>query len=79
MDDFPPFAPKHDRYGAIEITRGCIYACSFCQTPFLNKARFRHRSPDNVAHYARLLREAGHRDVRFISPTSLSYGSADER
>ncbi len=79
LDDFPPFAPKHDRYGAIEITRGCIYACSFCQTPFLNKARFRHRSPDNVAHYARLLREAGHRDVRFISPTSLSYGSADER
>ena len=78
LDDFAPFAPKHDKFGAIEITRGCIYACSFCQTPFLNKARFRHRSPDNVAHYARLLREAGHRDVRFISPTSLSYGSPDE-
>jgi B12-binding domain/radical SAM domain protein len=78
LDDFPPFAPGHNRFGAIEITRGCIYACSFCQTPFLNKARFRHRSPANVAHYAGLLRTAGHRDLRFVSPTSLSYGSPDE-
>ena len=28
----------------IEITRGCVYACSFCQTPYMFKARFRHRS-----------------------------------
>lgn len=78
LDDFPPFAARHHKFGAVEITRGCIYACRFCQTPYVNKARFRHRSVEDVARWVRVLREAGKRDVRFISPTSLSYGSADE-
>lgn len=79
LDDFPAFSARRRLWGAIEITRGCIYACKFCQTPFLNKARFRHRSPANVAEHAGRIRAAGMRDVRFISPTSLSYGSPDER
>ena len=78
LDAHPPFAARHGRYGPIELTRGCIYACRFCQTPFMNKARFRHRSVENVAHWARVMREAGKRDVRFITPTSMSYGSSDE-
>jgi len=78
LDDFPPFAVRHSKYGAIEITRGCIYACRFCQTPFMSKARFRHRSVANVAHWARELRRAGKRDLRFITPTSMSYGTGDE-
>jgi B12-binding domain/radical SAM domain protein len=78
LDTFPPFAAGHEKYGAIEITRGCIYACRFCQTPFMSKARFRHRSVRNVAEWARVLRQSGRRDIRFITPTSLSYGSADE-
>ncbi len=78
LDTYPPFAAKHSKFGAIEITRGCIYACRFCQTPFMSKARFRHRSVENIAHWTRVLREAGKRDVRFITPTSMSYGSSDE-
>lgn len=78
LDTFPPFAAGQAKFGAVEITRGCIYACRFCQTPFLNKARFRHRSVRNVAEWARVLRASGRRDIRFITPTSLSYGSADE-
>ena len=78
LDAHPPFAAKNERFGAIEITRGCIYACRFCQTPFLNKARFRHRSVENIAHWARVLRAAGKRDIRFITPTSMSYGTQDE-
>ena len=27
LDDFPGFALKWDRFNALEITRGCIYAC----------------------------------------------------
>ncbi|MBI5362314.1 MAG: TIGR04013 family B12-binding domain/radical SAM domain-containing protein [Planctomycetes bacterium] len=79
LDEFPAFSARRRMWGAIEITRGCVYACKFCQTPFLNKARFRHRSPANVAHHAGQIRAAGMRDVRFVSPTSLSYGSPDER
>lgn len=78
LDEWPPFNLRHEKFGAIEITRGCIYACRFCQTPFINKARFRHRSVENVAKWARALRASGRRDLRFISPTSLSYGSPDE-
>jgi B12-binding domain/radical SAM domain protein len=33
---------------------------------------------ENIAHWTRVLREAGKRDVRFITPTSMSYGTQDE-
>lgn len=75
---FPAFAVQRGRYNPIEITRGCIYGCTFCQTPYLFKARFRHRPVDDVAHHAGLLVDSGRRDVRFITPTALSYGSQDE-
>ena len=79
LDDFPPFASAHRRIGAIEITRGCIYACRFCQTPFISKARFRHRSVQGVRDAVDAIRRSGiRRDARFISPTALSYGSPDE-
>lgn len=76
LDDHPPFNARHFMWNAIEVTRGCVYACSFCQTPYMFKARFRHRSVENVrGHVARM---AGHgaRFVRFLTPTSLSYGSS---
>lgn len=78
LDQFPPFAPRHEYFGPIELTRGCIYACRFCQTPYFSKARFRHRSVENVVHWVSTMRDAGKRDLRFVSPTSLSYGSQDE-
>ncbi|MBL8748689.1 MAG: TIGR04013 family B12-binding domain/radical SAM domain-containing protein [Planctomycetes bacterium] len=75
LDDFPPFAPTHARFGPIEITRGCIYACRFCQTPYFAGAAFRHRSVDNVRQWVRWLVGRGFRDFRFLSPTSMSYGT----
>lgn len=75
LDDFPPFGPAHDRFGPIEITRGCIYACRFCQTPYFAGAAFRHRSIASVRHWVRHLVGRGFRDFRFLSPTSLSYGT----
>lgn len=78
LDHWPAGAPGAFRFGPIEITRGCIYACRFCQTPFFGKARFRHRSVANVRAYTALMRAAGVRDYRFITPTALSYGSPDE-
>ena len=75
LDAFPPVAPAHARYGPIEITRGCVYACRFCQTPFFAGATFRHRSVASVRHWARFLVGRGFRDFRFLTPTSLSYGA----
>jgi B12-binding domain/radical SAM domain protein len=78
LDRYRAFPLTYRRFNPIEITRGCVYACRFCQTPFMFSARFRHRPVDNVRWHVRRMREAGKRDVRFITPTSLSYGSADE-
>jgi B12-binding domain/radical SAM domain protein len=78
LNDFPPCASRYRKFGPVEITRGCVYACKFCQTPFVNKARFRHRSIENIAHYVRIMAANGLRDYRFLTPTSLSYGSQDE-
>jgi B12-binding domain/radical SAM domain protein len=78
LDAFPPYAPRARRVGPIEITRGCVWACRFCQTPFLFRARFRHRSIDGVRRAIRFQREVRELDVRFITPSALSYGSPDE-
>lgn len=77
LDTFPPFNARFRKWNALEITRGCVYACSFCQTPYMFKARFRHRSIADVRHHIDRLREHGSRFVRFLSPTSLSYGAPD--
>lgn len=78
LGTFRAFPLTYKRMNPIEITRGCVYACRFCQTPFMFSARFRHRSVENVRWHVDRMREAGKRDVRFITPTSLSYGSQDE-
>lgn len=76
LDAFPPFNARHRKWNAVEITRGCVYACSFCQTPFMFKARFRHRSVANVRAHVEAMARGGARFVRFLTPTSLSYGSS---
>ena len=78
LDHYPAFPHTRNMTSPIEITRGCIYACRFCQTPFMFSARFRHRSVASVRDQVRVMRGRGLRDVRFITPTSLSYGSPDE-
>ncbi len=78
LDDWPPYFLRLRRFNPFEITRGCIYACKFCQTPFLFKARFRHRSVANVAAYAARMRALGLKSIRFTTPTSFSYGSQDD-
>ncbi|GAA0460158.1 B12-binding domain-containing radical SAM protein [Actinoplanes capillaceus] len=75
LDDFPGFALKWDKFNALEITRGCVFSCRFCQTPFMFSAKFRHRSVENVRWHVDQMRARGLRDVRFITPTALSYGS----
>lgn len=69
-------AARQGRFNPIELTRGCVYACRFCQTPFLFGARFRHRSVENVCHYVGVMKQHGLFDVRFTTPSALSYGAA---
>lgn len=77
LDACAPFNARFRKSNALEITRGCVYACSFCQTPYMFKARFRHRSVGNVREHIETMRAMGSTFVRFLTPTSLSYGSPD--
>ena len=79
LDDHPPFAPGHHRFGPIEITRGCPFACRFCQTSFLFGGLPRHRSPEVVAKWAGIAQAHGIPFMRFVAPNALSYGSSDGR
>lgn len=75
LDDWPPFAARDGWFNPIEITRGCVFGCRFCQAPFAAKARFRHRSVESVCHSVRVLIDRGMKDIRFITPSALSYGA----
>ncbi len=77
LDKFPPFPVKYNKFGAIEITRGCPYLCSFCQTPFILGITPRHRSIDYICKYVKLMKSKNLTDIRFITPNAFSYGSKD--
>ena len=76
LDAVPAFSRRLGKALALEVTRGCVWACRFCQTPFLHRARFRHRSIESVRAFARFAVELGHRDLRFLTPSALSYGAS---
>ncbi len=78
LDRFPAFALKHRLFNPIEVTRGCPHACKYCQVSYAFGARYRHRSIDNIIHYAELMVSNGIRDLRFITPNALGYGAQNE-
>ena len=67
LDCYPPFGKI---LAPIEISRGCPWGCTYCQTPRLFGSQMRHRSIESITKYARR-----HKDIRFTSPNSLAYGS----
>jgi len=79
IDTFPSFSPNRGMFGPIEITRGCAFACSFCQTSHIFGVRLRHRSTGNIVRQTEALRSTGPKVVRLLSPNAFSYGSIDGR
>lgn len=80
LNAFPPFPLRRRRVvGPIEITRGCPFACAYCQTSQLLGVQPRHRSVETIARFAGVIRQRGLRDVRVVAPDAFSYGSPDGR
>jgi len=77
LNKYPPFAIKHNKFGPIEITRGCPFACYFCQTPNIFGTKVRHRSIERICEYVEIMKSKGLTDIRFITPNAFSYGSPD--
>ncbi len=67
LDAYPAFS---DVKGYVEISRGCPFACGYCQTPQIFGHCMRHRSIDEIAKYANRYGQA-----RFVSPNAFAYGS----
>ncbi len=79
IDGFFSFSPKRGMFGPIEITRGCPFACCFCQTSSIFGVQPRHRSIQQIVQQAAALRSRNRRVVRLLSPNAFSYGSMDGR
>jgi B12-binding domain/radical SAM domain protein len=75
VDDYPPFAERFSLFSSIEITRGCPWACKYCQTTFLFGGRVRHRSVENVVRWAEVSKRHDRPEIRFVTPDAFSYGS----
>ncbi|MFA4878414.1 MAG: TIGR04013 family B12-binding domain/radical SAM domain-containing protein [Methanoregula sp.] len=67
LDAYPAFS---EIKGYVEISRGCPFACGYCQTPQIFGHCMRHRSSDEAARYANRYGQA-----RFVSPNAFAYGS----
>jgi B12-binding domain/radical SAM domain protein len=79
LDDFAPFPLQRRKAGPIEITRGCPFACGYCQTSHLLGARPRHRGVAAVARWVEVMGSRGPADVRVVTPDAFAYGSPDGR
>lgn len=78
LDRYPALPERIPKLNSIEITRGCIYACRFCQTSYIFGASFRHRSVESITTSAQILVERGGHFLRMTTPSALSYGSPDK-
>ncbi len=77
LNKYPPFSVKNNKFGPIEITRGCPYLCYFCQTPYIFGTNIRHRNIEKICEYIEIMKKKGLTDIRFITPNAFSYGSFD--
>ncbi len=74
LDEYPPFPAERGLFNPIEVSRGCPYACKYCQVSYIFGVVMRHRSITSILSYCRLLISRGIKDLRFISPNILAYG-----
>ncbi len=77
LDSYPPVTIKYNHFGPIEITRGCVFGCYFCQTAYIFGKTLRHRSIKSIIKYVKYMAKIKLNDFRAISPNAFSYGSKD--
>lgn len=79
LDKFPPISTYFNRYGPIEITRGCPYNCYFCQTSQIFGTKLRHRSIETILKLVEDMAKRNLFDTRFITPSLFLYGTENPK
>lgn len=79
LNNYYPFSVQFKKFGPMEITRGCPFGCSFCQTSRIFDFKVRHRDIDFIEENLKIMNHYGLKDFRAITPNALSYGSKDGR
>jgi len=72
LDDYYSFPWWRGIYSPIEIERGCLHACRYCETPFLY-GKSRYRSIESVKEHINAMKKANKLHIRFIASDSFSY------
>jgi len=52
-----------DKFCTVQTSRGCPYACIYCDIPSLGEGRWRSRSPEHVLGELQALNDAGYRSI----------------
>jgi B12-binding domain/radical SAM domain protein len=77
LDDSLPISSIFNISPPIEITRGCYWNCSYCQTS-CQKAK--HRSFSSIQLYYQHLKKRGHHlRFNFICPSAFEYGAVNPK
>lgn len=79
LDDYPFISKKRRLYPPLEISRGCVFGCTFCQVPNLFLHQTRHRSTEVIINAAKWMVHRKLNDIRFITPNSFGYMSSKPR
>ena len=79
INHYYPISGLFSKYGPIEITRGCPYACRYCQVPHLFGVKQRHRSIESILNCVKKIKKHEVPYLRFITPNAFTYGSESGR
>lgn len=79
LSSFKGFSPMIGYLPPIEISRGCIFACTYCAVPGLYGRTLRHRSIDQISEIVEeyLVIKPHRKRIKFLSSNAFAYGSQD--
>ncbi|MFA5857735.1 MAG: TIGR04013 family B12-binding domain/radical SAM domain-containing protein [Elusimicrobiota bacterium] len=77
LDEYPGIAAGHRKYGPLEITRGCVHGCAYCQASYIFGRTLRHRSVNNIIEAEQIMFSRGLTSFRAVTPDAFMYGSTD--
>ncbi|HOK40891.1 MAG TPA: TIGR04013 family B12-binding domain/radical SAM domain-containing protein [bacterium] len=72
LDDFIPFAYNQNLITPVEIMRGCIKSCFYCQTSQLFK-KVRFLSPSSIIKYLKYVLNTKRKLITFLAPIGNYY------